>query len=88
MGFPRDAEAVLIVEIEGLTSTPTALAPNVASEICQRNGAREVKLAADESERQRLWKGRKGAFGAMGTLAPQLLRPRLASCRAAVARRR
>jgi glycolate oxidase len=38
--------------------------------ICKRNGAREVRLAKDETERQLLWKGRKGAFGALGTLAP------------------
>ena len=69
VGFPRDAEAVLIVEIEGLTEL-TDRSARIAREICQRNGAREVKLATDEAERQRLWKGRKGAFGAMGTLAP------------------
>ena len=69
VGFPRDAEAVLIVEIEGLAEH-TERSMKLASEICQRDGAREVKLAADEAERQRLWKGRKGAFGAMGALAP------------------
>jgi glycolate oxidase len=69
VGFPRDAEAVLIVEIEGLAEH-TERAIKLAHEICQRDGAREVKLAADEAERQRLWKGRKGAFGAMGALAP------------------
>jgi glycolate oxidase len=69
VGFPRDAEAVLIVEVEGL-SEHAERAIGLAREICQRDGAREVKLAADEAERQRLWKGRKGAFGAMGALAP------------------
>ena len=69
VGLPRDAEAVLIVEIEGLEEY-TGRAIKLAREICQRDGAREVKLAADEGERQRLWKGRKGAFGAMGALAP------------------
>ena len=69
VGFPLDAEAVLIVEIEGL-SEHTERAIKLAREICERDGAREVKLAADEAERQRLWKGRKGAFGAMGVLAP------------------
>jgi glycolate oxidase len=69
VGLPRDAEAVLIVEIEGLDEH-TERAIKIAGEICQRDGAREVKLAADEAERQRLWKGRKGAFGAMGALAP------------------
>ncbi len=68
-GFPRDAEAVLLVEVEGLNEhAERSIA--LAGEICKRNRAREVKLAKDEAERQRLWKGRKGAFGAMGTLAP------------------
>jgi glycolate oxidase len=69
VGFPRDAEAVLIVEVEGLAEH-TECTMKLASEICQRSGAREVKLAKDEAERQLLWKGRKGAFGAMGALAP------------------
>lgn len=69
VGFPRDAEAVLIVEVEGLAEQ-TMRSMNVAREVCQRNGAREVRVAKDEGERQLLWKGRKGAFGAMGTLAP------------------
>jgi glycolate oxidase len=38
--------------------------------ICRRNGAREVRLAKGEADRQLLWKGRKGAFGALGLLAP------------------
>jgi glycolate oxidase len=69
VGFPRDAAAVLIVEVEGL-SQHTDRSIHLASEVCQRNGAREVRVAKDESERQLIWKGRKGAFGAMGTLAP------------------
>jgi glycolate oxidase len=69
VGLPRDAEAVLIVEVEGLAEH-TECAVKLAREICQRSGAREVKLAKDEAERQLLWKGRKGAFGAMGVLAP------------------
>ena len=69
VGLPRDAEAVLIVEVEGLNEHAEQ-AIMCAREVCERNGAREVKLAKDEAERQRLWKGRKGAFGAMGALAP------------------
>ncbi|HXG78313.1 MAG TPA: FAD-linked oxidase C-terminal domain-containing protein, partial [Methyloceanibacter sp.] len=68
-GLPRDAEAVLIVEVEGL-SEQTLRSLNMAAEICKRNGARAVNVARDEAERQRLWKARKGAFGAMGALAP------------------
>ncbi|HET7911818.1 MAG TPA: FAD-linked oxidase C-terminal domain-containing protein, partial [Pseudolabrys sp.] len=69
VGLPRDAEAVLIVEVEGLAEQ-TARSMEVAREICERNGAREAKVAKDETERQLLWKARKGAFGAMGALAP------------------
>jgi len=69
VGFPRDAEAVLIVEVEGVLEQ-TDRSVNLVHAICQRNGAREVRVAKDDSERQRLWKGRKGAFGAMGALAP------------------
>ncbi len=69
VGLPRDAEAVLIVEVEGLREQ-TERALEMARGICQGNGAREARVARDESERQLLWKGRKGAFGAMGALAP------------------
>jgi glycolate oxidase len=69
VGLPRDAAAVLIVEVEGLTEH-TERAMVLAREVCQRDGAREVRVAKDETERQLLWKGRKGAFGAMGALAP------------------
>jgi glycolate oxidase len=69
VGFPRDAEAVLIVEIEGIVEQ-TEHSMDLVRTICERNGAREVRVAKDDSERQLLWKGRKGAFGAMGALAP------------------
>ena len=68
-GFPRDAEAVLIVEIEGLREHSDRSVTLVRN-ICEGNGARAVRVAKDEAERTLLWKGRKGAFGAMGTLAP------------------
>ena len=69
VGFPRDAEAVLLVEVEGVREH-TQRAMELVRAICQRNGAREVRVAKDDAERQLLWKGRKGAFGAMGALAP------------------
>ena len=69
VGFPRDAEAVLLVEVEGLLEQ-TERSMNLVRTICQRNGAREVRIAKSDAERQLLWKGRKGAFGAMGALAP------------------
>src|SRR5713226_2576655 len=68
-GYPTDAAVVLLAEIEGVREhTERAMA--LVESICKRNGAREVRLAKDEAERQLLWKGRKGAFGALGTLAP------------------
>jgi glycolate oxidase len=68
-GYPRDAAAVLLVEIEGVREhTEQAMA--LVESICTKNRAREVRLAKDEAERQLLWKGRKGAFGALGMLAP------------------
>jgi glycolate oxidase len=69
VGFPRDAEAVLIVEVEGILEQ-TERSMDLVRVICERNGAREVRVAKDDGERQLLWKGRKGAFGAMGALAP------------------
>ena len=68
-GFPTDAGAVLIVELDGLAAGLDAQAARVA-EICGAQHAREVRLARDEAERAALWKGRKRAFGAVGRLAP------------------
>jgi glycolate oxidase len=68
-GYPLDAEAVLLVEVEGVAEhVDRSMA--LVEEICRNCQARELRLARDEAERQLLWKGRKGAFGAMGALAP------------------
>jgi glycolate oxidase len=68
-GYPTDAAAVLLVEVEGVREhAERALA--LIESLCKQNGARDVRLAKDEAERQLLWKGRKGAFGALGLLAP------------------
>ena len=66
--FP-DADAVLIVEIDGPNPEVAELF-RLVERICQRNGAREVQVARDEDERQRIWKGRKAAFAAMGRVSP------------------
>jgi glycolate oxidase subunit GlcD len=70
-GYPQDARAVLLVELDG---TPEAVeGESVAVErICQAHSAMEVRRARDAEERQAFWRGRKGAFGAMGRLAPDL----------------
>ena len=70
-GYPRDAGAVLLIELDG--AEPAVLAERAQVErVCRDAGALEVRVARDEAERQMLWKGRKGAFGAMGRLAPDL----------------
>jgi glycolate oxidase len=68
-GFPLDAGAVLIMEVDGLDAGLDGDAERIAA-IARRNGAREVRRAASEAERQLLWKSRKQAFGAVGRLAP------------------
>src|ERR1700675_707650 len=69
VGFPADAGAVLIVEIDGLEAGLSERADRIAR-IATGAGAVEVKLARDEAERALLWKARKRAFGAVGRLAP------------------
>src|SRR5580692_3606571 len=71
-GFPLDAGAVLIVELDGLAAGLDKQAERVI-EICKRNHAREVRLAKTEQERLDLWKCRKRAFGAIGRLSPNFL---------------
>ena len=66
--FP-EANAVLIVEIDGPNPEVAELF-RLVERICQRNGAREVQVALGEDERQRIWKGRKAAFAAMGRASP------------------
>lgn len=71
-GFPLDAGALLIVELDGLEAGMQQQVDRVIA-ICRENGARKVDLARDESERQALWKCRKRAFGAIGRLSPNYL---------------
>src|SRR5438093_9981002 len=71
-GYPLDAVAALLIEVdgfrEGLEETSNAIV-----EICRRNRAYDVRVAKDDEERAKLWLGRKGAFGAMGRLAPDMI---------------
>ena len=71
-GYPADAAAVLLIELDGLPAGVEADVETVR-ELCIRGGARQVKVAGNEAERLRLWQGRKKAFGAMGRLAPHLV---------------
>jgi len=68
-GFPLDAGAVLIMEVDGLNAGLDEEAARI-EQIALKNKAREVRRANTEAERLLLWKCRKQAFGAVGRLAP------------------
>ncbi len=71
-GLPVDAEAVLLVELDGIEAgidDEAGKAENILREL----GARSVRRAADQNERRKLWAARKGAFGAVGRLSPDIM---------------
>jgi glycolate oxidase len=68
-GYPPDAGAVLLIEVEGLEEDARAQADKVHA-ICDELKAREVRIGLSQEDRDRLWAGRKGALGALGRLAP------------------
>jgi glycolate oxidase len=68
-GYPIDAAAVLLVELDGLPGG-VGVEGELVAEIARRNGARTVRVAVDEQERALLWKGRKTAFGAVAQVKP------------------
>ncbi|MBK9612261.1 FAD-linked oxidase C-terminal domain-containing protein [Candidatus Amarobacter glycogenicus] len=68
-GYPPDAGAVLLVELDGLPEVIDSQAVRVRAE-CLERGAVEVRLASTQRERELLWRGRKGAIPSLGRLAP------------------
>jgi glycolate oxidase len=68
-GFPMDAAAVLLIELEGLRETVEEQVAQIR-DACQACRAREVRVAKTAEERDLLWKGRKNAFGAVGRVSP------------------
>ncbi len=70
-GLPTDAGAVLLIELDGPS---LALPPQIERirRLAEESGALRIEVARDAAERQRFWRARKGAFGAMGRLAPDL----------------
>jgi len=70
-GLPRDAGAVLIAELDGAACVLPSQVERIR-EIARSHQATDVRVAADAEERTLFWKARKGAFGAMGRLAPDL----------------
>jgi glycolate oxidase len=71
-GYPRDAGAVLLIELDGLADGMDDFAEQIAA-ICRANNALEVRVARDEDERASLWRGRQGTFGAITRLAPNYM---------------
>lgn len=71
-GLPKDAAAVLIVELDGLKDGMERQTERVR-EICRKNHVREIRVANDQAERDVIWAARKGAFGAVGRLRPNYL---------------
>lgn len=68
-GYPNDAGAVLLIELEGLDEEVAEVSGEVEAALWD-TGAADVRIAEDDAERERLWVGRKTAFGAFGTIAP------------------
>jgi len=68
-GFPLDAQAILLIEVDGLEAGLDQQRDQIIK-LCLANNARDVRLAASAAERQLLWKCRKQAFGAVGRLSP------------------
>ena len=67
--YPRDAGAILLVELDGLEVEVSTNKKRV-TQLCQQNGARTITTASDPETRLKLWKGRKAAFAAAGHLSP------------------
>ncbi len=68
-GYPRDAEAVLLVEVDGEPGS-VADAEALVAHICHEHNASSVRTASDDAERDLLWRGRKAAFGAVARIKP------------------
>jgi len=68
-GYPQDAGAALVIELDGSESECEARFDEVVG-MCEKGGAWKVRVAADEAERALIWRTRKAAFAAMGRIAP------------------
>ena len=71
-GYPLDAEALLIIEVEGSVAEQDDLLGRI-KEICSRFDPISLKVAESAEQSLAIWKGRKGAFGAVGRISPDYL---------------
>ena len=69
LGLPRDAEAVLLIEVDGDLESVEKQAAIIA-EFCRGQGARDVRVSQSEKESEQLWVARRGAFGAVARMRP------------------
>jgi len=67
--YPRDSAAVLLIELDGQLAEVSA-ATDHAFDLCNQAGARSIRRAEKPEDRERLWKGRKSAFAAVGQISP------------------
>jgi glycolate oxidase len=70
--YPKDAAALVIVELEGEASQVAAEFTRLM-DVIHASGADEIRIAQDEADRQRIWKGRKSAFSAVGRISPDYI---------------
>ncbi len=71
-GYPSDAKAILIVELEGIAEEVEAEKPRL-HEVIEKSGAYLVEVAKDDEQRLKIWTGRKSAFSAVGRLSPDFI---------------
>ncbi|WP_066384048.1 FAD-linked oxidase C-terminal domain-containing protein [Neobacillus mesonae] len=72
VGHPKDIEAVLLIEVDGIAAGIDGQIELIL-DVCRKYNVREVKAARDEAERGRWWANRKTGFGAMGAISPDYL---------------
>jgi len=71
-GYPKDAKAILIVELEGTTEEVAAEQPRL-HRVIQESGAYQTVVAENDAQRLKIWTGRKCAFSAVGRLSPDFI---------------
>ncbi|MFO1442329.1 FAD-binding protein [Bacillus sp. Bva_UNVM-123] len=72
VGHPKDIEAVLLIEVDGIAAGINEQI-NQILDVCKKRNVREVRAAKDDQERERWWANRKTGFGAMGAISPDYL---------------
>ncbi len=69
-GYPVEAEAILLCELDGRTSSGVDAVVEQTKAVLKQSGASKIQEASSEEQRARLWAGRKGAFPAIGRISP------------------